>query len=42
MLAALLLIAPTFDKVRNLDVFVNMDNSISAKFESGNVIFQRL
>ena len=39
MLAALLLIAPTFDKVRNLDVFVNMDNSISAKFESGNVIF---
>ena len=39
MLAAMLLIAPTFDKVRNLDVFVNMDNSISAKFESGNVIF---
>lgn len=39
MLAALLLISPTFAKVRNLEVFVNMDNSISAKFESKNAIF---
>lgn len=41
MLAALLLISPTFDKVRNLEVFVNMDNSISAKFESKNAIFSQ-
>lgn len=41
MLAALLLISPTFDKVRNMEVFVNMDNSISAKFESKNAIFSQ-
>ncbi len=39
MLCALLIIAPTFDKVRNLDMFVKMDNAITQKFESGDAIF---
>ncbi len=41
MLAALLLISPTFDKVRNLDVFMNMESSITQKFESGNELFSK-
>lgn len=39
MLAALLLITPTFDKVRNIDVFQKMESSITQKFESGDQLF---
>jgi len=41
MLAALLLITPTFDSVRNLDMFKNMESSITEKIESGDKIFSQ-
>lgn len=41
MLAALLLITPTFDSVRNLDMFKNMETSITEKIESGDKIFSQ-
>ena len=41
MLSALLLITPTFDSVRNLDMFKNMESSITEKIESGDKIFSQ-
>ena len=41
MLSALLLITPTFDSVRNLDMFKNMETSITEKIESGDKIFSQ-
>lgn len=41
MLAALLLISPTFDSVRNFDVFKKMESSITQKIESGDKIFSQ-
>lgn len=39
LLCSLLLITPTFAKVRSLDVFVNLEGTITQKIESGNEIF---
>lgn len=39
MLASLLIITPTFEPVRNLEVFEKMDNSISTSIESKNQLF---
>lgn len=41
MLSALLLITPTFDSVRNLDMFKNMESSITEKIESGDKIYSQ-
>lgn len=41
MLASLLLIAPTFEKARELDVFVNMESSITTKVEESNDLFSK-
>lgn len=41
ILASLLLIAPTFDSVRNFDMFKNIENSITEKIESGDKIFSQ-
>lgn len=39
MLVSLLVISPTFEPVRNIDVFNKMDDSISASIESKNEMF---
>lgn len=41
ILASLLLIAPTFDSVRNFDMFKNIENSITEKIESGDKMFSQ-
>lgn len=39
MLCALLLISPTFARVRSLDMFMNMESSLTKKIEDGDEIF---
>ena len=39
MLASLLIITPTFEPVRKLEMFEKMDNSISTSIESKNQLF---